>query len=56
MRQEKEKMYDRMTKSARNRNSAIRDVSNRIAGNTKSQNKKGQVARDRKRAEREQEA
>jgi hypothetical protein len=54
MRQEKEKMYDRMTKTARNRNSPMRDVSNRIIGNTKSVNKKGQVARDRKKAEREQ--
>lgn len=51
MRQEKEKMYDHNTKTARNRNSPIRDVSNRIAGKTKSQNKKGQVARDRKRDE-----
>lgn len=56
MRQEKDKMYDRMTKTARNRNSPIRDVSNRIAGKTKSQNKKGQVARDRRKAEREQQA
>ena len=54
MRQEKEKIYDRVARTKGNRNSALRNISDRIAGKTKSQNKKGQVSRDRQKAEREQ--
>lgn len=56
LRQGKERMYDRVTTSARNRNSPIRASSNRITSRASSQNKKGQVGRDRRKAEREQQA
>ena len=56
LRQGKEKMYDRVTTSARNRNSPIRASANRISSRANSQNKKGQVGRDRRKAEIEQQA
>ncbi len=52
---EKEKIYARATREPRQRNSAIQAVTDRISGSVKSQTRKGQIGRDRKKAAREAE-